>query len=118
MSTRPLPDDEDLVTPEGALHLRLPRGEVLPELAGGLVRQLMADVRRPSWRAGFASSVAMAALLKRAGARPGLAFLACAAAWLATERLYEMAEDVHQAALAQRAHLAGGEDAAGPARPR
>lgn len=92
--------------------LSLPSGTVSDEdlmlardLARGAARGLVRVVATPASRAGLVAAVGTAALMARAGARPLLSVSVAVLAGVTAEKLYKMAEDVHDTALAQGAYL-------------
>ena len=99
-------DREEIVVSGDSITLRLPKGnDVLPDLAGSVVRSIIEDFRKPSARAGFCVATLVTVMLARAGARPFSAIPIAIMAGLTAERLYQMAEDVHDTAIAQREYL-------------
>lgn len=89
------------------------RQDVLPDLARAMARQLAEDLRTPSGRAGFGTTMVTTLLLARMR-MPALAAISLGVmAGLTAEKLYVMFEDVHDTALAQRAYLERLTDEAG-----
>jgi hypothetical protein len=80
-------------------------GERVGELASGVVRSIVKDLRDPASRAGLCTSLLVTAMLARSGARAIVAIPIGVMAGLTAERLYQMAEDVHDTAIAQREYL-------------
>lgn len=72
------------------------------DLARSLAGHAAELLSRPSFRAGIIGSAAIGALCARAGMRPVPALVLMMIAHTTAERLYEMAEDIHQAAVAQQ----------------
>lgn len=79
--------------------------DVAADVARGMVRQLASDLKRPAGRVGFAASMASAFALRRSGMPPLLAVLLGVAIGFSAEKFYEMAEDIHETSLEQRAYL-------------
>lgn len=92
--------------------VRLP-GDVLPDLAAKVMRGMVADFKRPEYRAGFGAGLIVTLLLERQGMRALPAIFLGALTAVSVERLYVMAEDIHETALAQRAYLERQSGAAG-----
>lgn len=102
MSEKHRPDDG--LARSSGLRLTLPPldGE---ELARSFAGQLARAVARPSFRAGVVVSTVTGAVCMRSGMRPWVAFAFMMAAHASGERLYQMAEDIHETAVVQRAYL-------------
>jgi hypothetical protein len=95
------PDDDG-----PALVVRLPqRDDFLPEMAQKVTKAAVAVFSKPSARAGLGASMLFGLVLVRAGLRPFPAALLGVAFGTTVERLYQMAEDVHETAIAQREYL-------------
>lgn len=75
------------------------------ELAHLVVDKIVADFRRPAYRAGFGAALLTTAIFARMGARPGVVIFTALMVGAAVERLYGMAEDIHETSLAQRDYL-------------
>lgn len=75
------------------------------DLARSLAGHAVELLSRPSFRAGIVGSAAIGALCARAGMRPVPALVLMMVAHTAAERLWEMAEDIHETAVAQREYL-------------
>jgi hypothetical protein len=84
-------DDEDL--------------ELARDLARGAVSGLVRIVATPASRAGLVTAVGTAAVMARAGARPLLSVAVALLAGVTAEKLYEMAEDIRETSVLQRAYL-------------
>ena len=69
------------------------------------IRSMVADFKRPEYRAGFCVGVLLAVILERQGMRPLPSALLGAMAAMSVERLYVMAADVHETSIAQREYL-------------
>lgn len=134
MTEKKLPD-EDYTTPEHVLHdmrrvreglglgedpfaafmgvkldpddVRMFRdpAERIGEIASAAVRSLVRDLQNPAARAGACASLLTAALLARSGARAIVAVPIALMMGLTVEKLYEMAEDIHEVSLAQQEYL-------------
>jgi hypothetical protein len=81
------------------------------ELARTFAGTAVDMLSRPSFRAGIIGSAVVGALCSRAGMRPAPALVLMIIAHGAAERLWDMAEDIHETAVAQRDHLAKHADA-------
>jgi hypothetical protein len=77
-------------------------GELAHTAADGIIDAF----RRPEFRAGLAVALVTTAFLARGRMRPGPAIAIAMLAGNAAERLYGMAGDIHETAVAQREHLA------------
>lgn len=83
----------------------LPDGDALPELARSAVKGVLSNLSRPSYRAGLGSSLLFTVFLAKNHVRPTIAIPLAVMLGATVEKLYEMAEDVHETALAQRTYL-------------
>ena len=95
-----VPEDDAL---SGSV-VRLP-GDVLPDLAAKVVRDMVADFKRPEYRAGFVAGMVVSGILMRQGMRMLPACFIGALGAVSVEKLYVMAADVHETAIAQREYL-------------
>jgi hypothetical protein len=68
--------------------IRIKDGADAGDLAHGVLDQVVANLRRPDYRAGLAVTALTMAVLARLGARPGPALVISLLAGNATERLY------------------------------
>jgi hypothetical protein len=84
------------------------------ELARAFAGTAVDMLSRPSFRAGLVGSAVVGAVCARAGMRPAPALVLMIVAHGAAERLWDMAEDVHGAALDQREYLKRLADAPSP----
>lgn len=79
--------------------------DVIRAIAHGAVDSFIEDWSRPAYRAAFAVSSVSAIIVMRLGASMLQAIIIGALVHVSAERLYEMAEDIHETALAQKAYL-------------